>query len=210
MAGGKARCQSRRGWRKLHLALNADSGDIIAHVMTDQDAGDASQVQPLLDQIDTLTGQITADGAHDGELTYDAITYHSSGAAVIMPPRANALERTDSDCQVNETDTLRRSTPMATWSGRPRPATGNDLRLRRRSVPTNRSSDGGFGHIHSQRSRRKSPSAALSSIACWLERAQNPSAAKQLRRSQGIKDENLSEPRPLHQRPPQLLRPSRQ
>jgi hypothetical protein len=54
--------KSRRGWRKLHLALDADSGEIIAHVMTDQDAGDASQVEPLLDQIDGLIGQFTADG----------------------------------------------------------------------------------------------------------------------------------------------------
>ncbi|CCV09553.1 hypothetical protein MESS2_p60019 [Mesorhizobium metallidurans STM 2683] len=33
--------RSRRSWRKLHLALDADSGEIIAHVMTDQDTGDA-------------------------------------------------------------------------------------------------------------------------------------------------------------------------
>ncbi|MBB4421447.1 hypothetical protein GGE20_006454 [Rhizobium leguminosarum] len=45
----KQATKSRRGWRKLHLALDADSGDIIAHAMTDQDAGDASQVEPLLD-----------------------------------------------------------------------------------------------------------------------------------------------------------------
>ena len=50
----------------LHLALDADSGEIIAHVMTDQDAGDASQVEPLLDQIDVPIGQFTADGAYDG------------------------------------------------------------------------------------------------------------------------------------------------
>ncbi|MHC2302918.1 hypothetical protein ACVJBD_007185 [Rhizobium mongolense] len=42
--------RSRRGWRKLHLALDADSGEIVAHTLTDQDAGDVSQVAPLLDQ----------------------------------------------------------------------------------------------------------------------------------------------------------------
>lgn len=60
--------RSRRNWRKLHLALDADSGDILAHVMTDQDAGDASQVGPLLDQIHMPIGQFTADGAYDGNL----------------------------------------------------------------------------------------------------------------------------------------------
>lgn len=58
--------KAHRGWRKLHLALDADSGEIIAHVMTDQDGGDASQVQALLDQIDDPIGQFTADGAYDG------------------------------------------------------------------------------------------------------------------------------------------------
>lgn len=85
--------KSRRGWRKLHLALDAESGDIIAHVMTDQDAGDASQVEPLLDQIDMPIGKFTADGAYDGEPTYDAVTRHTADAEVVIPPRANAVER---------------------------------------------------------------------------------------------------------------------
>jgi hypothetical protein len=43
--------KSRRSWRKLHLALDADSGEIIAHSLTDQDTSDTSQVEPLLNQI---------------------------------------------------------------------------------------------------------------------------------------------------------------
>ncbi|MEO2037693.1 MAG: IS5 family transposase, partial [Martelella sp.] len=39
--------KSRRGWRKLHLAVDADSGEIIAHSLTDQESGDASQLEPL-------------------------------------------------------------------------------------------------------------------------------------------------------------------
>jgi hypothetical protein len=96
MAGGKAWCQISSGWRKLHLALDADSGDIIAHVMTDQDAGDASQVEPLLDQIEMPIGQFTADGAYDGNPTYQVVARHSADAAVVIPPRSNALERPDS------------------------------------------------------------------------------------------------------------------
>jgi IS5 family transposase len=64
--------KSCRRWRKLHLALDADSGEIVAHVMTDQDAGDASQVGVLLHQIDNTIGEFTADGAYDGNPTYDA------------------------------------------------------------------------------------------------------------------------------------------
>jgi len=34
--------KSRRGWRKLHLAVDADSGEIIAHGLTDQETCNAS------------------------------------------------------------------------------------------------------------------------------------------------------------------------
>ena len=89
--------KSRRGWHKLHLALDADSGDIIAHVMTDQEAGDASQVEPLLDQIEMPIGQFTADGAYDGQQAYDLAIKHSASAAVVIPPRINAVERQHND-----------------------------------------------------------------------------------------------------------------
>lgn len=97
------------GWRKStvpdrgaaganwHLALDADSGEIIAHAVTDQDTGDASQVEPILDHIDIPIGQFTADGAYDGKPTYDAVTSHSAGAAVVIPPRSNAVERSHTD-----------------------------------------------------------------------------------------------------------------
>lgn len=87
--------RSRRSWRTLHLALDADSGGIIAHIMTDQDAGDASQVEPLLDQVDVSIGQFPADGAYDGKPTYDAVSNHSAGAAIVVPPRANAVDGSD-------------------------------------------------------------------------------------------------------------------
>lgn len=84
--------KSRRGWRKLHLALDAQSGEIIAHTMTDQDTGDTSQVKPLLDQIGNSIRQFTADGAYDGKPTYDVIINHSVDAAIVIPPRINAVD----------------------------------------------------------------------------------------------------------------------
>jgi hypothetical protein len=87
--------KSRRGWRKLHLVLDADSGEILAHSLTDQDTGDASQVEPLLDQIDGDVGQFTADGADDRGPTYDAVLRHNPKARIVIPPRSNAVARTD-------------------------------------------------------------------------------------------------------------------
>ena len=106
--------KSRRGWRKLHLALDADSGEIIAHVMTDQDAGDASRVEPLLDQIDGPIGQFTADGAYDGDPTYEAVIRHSAGAAVVIPPAPTRWNSRMPSFPLNEAIISRRSRP---WVG---------------------------------------------------------------------------------------------
>ena len=87
--------KSRRNWRKLHLALDANSGEIIAHRLTDQDTDDPSQVAPLLGQIDGKIDRFTADGAYDGKPTYQAIRQHSSTAIVVIPPRSTAVESGD-------------------------------------------------------------------------------------------------------------------
>jgi Transposase DDE domain len=75
--------KSRDGWRKLHLAFDADSGKIIAHSLTVQEISDASQLEPLLDQIDDEIGQFTADGTHDSYPNYDAVLGSSAGAKAL-------------------------------------------------------------------------------------------------------------------------------
>jgi hypothetical protein len=94
--------KSRWRWRKLHLALDADGGEIIAHVVTDQDAGDASQVEALLDQIDDphpASSRPMAPMTAIQPMTPSPSI--AAGAAVVIPPRANAAERPDTDlsCQ---------------------------------------------------------------------------------------------------------------
>ncbi len=83
--------QARRTWRKLHLAIDPDSGVILASELTSTEDGDASLVGPLLDQIARPVGTVLADGAYDGEPVYRAVTAHSPAAEVIIPPRANTV-----------------------------------------------------------------------------------------------------------------------
>jgi hypothetical protein len=44
--------KTRRSWRKLHIGMDANTGDIVAAALTANDVDDASQVGPLLDQIE--------------------------------------------------------------------------------------------------------------------------------------------------------------
>jgi hypothetical protein len=83
--------KSRRKWRKLHLAVDATSGVIVAQTLTDQDMDDPSQVAPLLDQVDDPIGQVTADGAYDGVPTYQTIAAHGDGIEVVIPPRSTSI-----------------------------------------------------------------------------------------------------------------------
>src|SRR3978361_795688 len=83
--------KSRRRWRKLHLAVDAASGMIVAQTLTDQDTDDPSQVGPLLDQIDDPIVQVTADGAYDGAPTYQTIPAHGDEIKVGNPPRETAV-----------------------------------------------------------------------------------------------------------------------
>jgi transposase len=82
--------KSRRNWRKLHLAVDADTGQIVASILPEQDVDDPSQVGPLLDQIEQGIVQVTADGAYDGEPTYETIAQRDPLIDVVIPPRVTA------------------------------------------------------------------------------------------------------------------------
>jgi transposase len=85
--GGKG----HRTWRKLHLAVDPDRGEIVASELTTSEDGDASQVGPLLDQISGPIASVIADGAYDGEPVYRTIAERDPAAAVIIPPRSTAV-----------------------------------------------------------------------------------------------------------------------
>jgi IS5 family transposase len=81
----------RRAWRVLHLATDADTGRIVASVLTDKDADDGSQVGPLLDRFDGAVASLTGDGAYDRDDVYAEVAARHPEAAVVVPPRANAV-----------------------------------------------------------------------------------------------------------------------
>jgi Transposase DDE domain len=84
--------RSRRRWRKLHLGLDAGTHEIIAVELTPDDVGDVSEMPELLDQIDADLASLTADGAYDGAAVYDALAERHPEVAVIIPPRATAVQ----------------------------------------------------------------------------------------------------------------------
>jgi hypothetical protein len=78
----------RRTWRKLHLAVNPQTQQIEAEVLTDNSGHDADQVDDLLDQIDVEVAAFYGDGAYDQWKVYETLGKH--GIQAVIPPRRNA------------------------------------------------------------------------------------------------------------------------
>jgi hypothetical protein len=89
-----------RQWRKLHLAVDADTGEIVAHVLTDKDGGDITQVSALLATVEGRIASVIADGAYDGEAVYQeaAARQHDPPVEVIIPPRSSSVVTTKTNC----------------------------------------------------------------------------------------------------------------
>ena len=83
--------RTRRSWRKLHIGVDADTAQIIAVELTGNETDDGSQAGPLLDQVTGPVASFTADGAYDRDDVYGAVAERHPEAAVIVPPRTDAV-----------------------------------------------------------------------------------------------------------------------
>ena len=76
--------KARRSWRKLHIGVDADTGQIVATQLTTNDVDDGSQVGPLLDQVSGPVASFAGDGAYDRDDVYSAVIERHADAAVIV------------------------------------------------------------------------------------------------------------------------------
>ena len=83
--------KTRRSWRKLHIGLDADTGQIVAAVLTAKEVDDGAEVGPLLDRVATAVTSFTADGAYDQDGVSTAVAERHPEAAIIVPPRSTAV-----------------------------------------------------------------------------------------------------------------------
>jgi hypothetical protein len=94
----------RRSWRKLHIGIDAETGQILASELTTSDVDDGSQVEPLLDQIAGPLASFTGDGAYDQAGVYGTVGKHYPDAEVIVPPRSTAVLSEDGETAPTQRD----------------------------------------------------------------------------------------------------------
>jgi hypothetical protein len=83
--------QRRRSWRKLHIGVDAETGEILASELTASDVDDGSRVGSLLDQITAPLASFVGDAAYDQINIYDTVAKNHPNADVIVPPRSTAV-----------------------------------------------------------------------------------------------------------------------
>jgi len=83
--------KTRRSWRKLHIGMNAETGQIVAATLTTKDVDDGAEVGALLDQVAGSVAAFTGDGAYDQQGVSSAVAERHPTAAVLVPPRSTAV-----------------------------------------------------------------------------------------------------------------------
>jgi hypothetical protein len=87
----------RRTWLKLHLAIDPQTHEIQAAVVSEPGVTDAEAVPSLLEQVDNAVGGVGADGMYDRRAVYEAV--ERRGARAVIPPRRDAtIQRHGNTC----------------------------------------------------------------------------------------------------------------
>ena len=77
----------RRTWRKVHLAFDAATGEVLAEVTTENNVHEKEKMPDLLAQIAEEIAQVSADTGYDYQTCYQAIA--DKEARAVIPPRRN-------------------------------------------------------------------------------------------------------------------------
>ena len=96
--------KARWSWRKLHIGLDADTGQIVAAALTTKEVDDGSEAGPLLDQVAASVASFTGDGAYDQESVSAAVAERHPEAAIIVPPRFTAVPSETAETEPTQRD----------------------------------------------------------------------------------------------------------
>ena len=127
---------ARKTWRKLHLALDPDSGVIHASELTIEHVGDETALPDPLANIDARVDRFVADGVYDGTGVSDCVVAaFGSKVDIIRPQRTPFLVTIQSATAMSS-----RSPRAVEWLCRSQPATIKDHASKLKSVAGKRSS----------------------------------------------------------------------
>ncbi len=77
--------RTRRSWRKLHLGIGADTGQIVAASLTTREVDDSAEVDPWLGQVAGPVASVTGDGGYDQDGVHASVAARRPEAAETAP-----------------------------------------------------------------------------------------------------------------------------
>jgi hypothetical protein len=80
--------EKRRTWRKLHLAIDAATHEVIAAEVSVVNVADNKVLPTLINPLRRVIKQVSADGAYDTKACYKVLK--RKGCKPTIPPRKNA------------------------------------------------------------------------------------------------------------------------
>lgn len=104
--------EKRRVWRKLHLAVDPVTHDIVAAEISLENVHDAEVLPTLLNPLRRKLGRVYSDGAYDSKASHQHIS--RKGATACIPPRKNA-ELCEKGHPRNEAVQVMRKEGQAHW-----------------------------------------------------------------------------------------------
>lgn len=80
--------EKRRTWRKLHLAIDVDTHEVISAEVSLVNVGDSEVLPTLLNPLRRKIGSVSGDGAYDTKECHKVL--QRKGIIPLIPPRKNA------------------------------------------------------------------------------------------------------------------------
>jgi hypothetical protein len=84
--------KARKTWRKLHIALDPDIGEISASELTSEHVGDETALPDLLAEVDFNVERFLADGAYDSKGVYGWLVSRFGPDIGLLIPRPKNAE----------------------------------------------------------------------------------------------------------------------
>jgi hypothetical protein len=97
--------EKRRTWRKLHLAIDHRTHEVVSSAMTDKEVLDRRALPGLLAEVEGEVVEVLGDGAYDFHDCYRAI--HAKGARSVIPPKQRARVRGSEEFRDRDAAVLR-------------------------------------------------------------------------------------------------------
>jgi hypothetical protein len=83
--------KKRRGWIKVHLAIDANSLNIVSLSITDEKVHDSKEFKRLIDPVVKNTKVVYGDKGYDSKEIYNYLS--NNGIEAVIPPKKNATTK---------------------------------------------------------------------------------------------------------------------